>query len=319
MQIARRTARSTLGSAPPADRTPSTGAARGNKRGPAGLRPAERAPEPVGRASSAESARPLTLTYRAVGSRLGRARGSRHQPSLSWGCAAARWTRGESGTANAWATHRAPACARGAIFGTSHRRVSPARLSHGCTRTDPLRACTAAATFSYGLRLFVLSFAPPLPGDVSVGVRRPHNSRLRAGRRATGWAPGEPSVCRAQELGAAVAHIHCPVPPLPRGGGGMASQGQQICSPSHRACASPRLQHTDGVKEQPVPLCSAQGHEAATSCTRCSGAQLAPHLSEVTAQQVNHHWQTAIAVQSSGQEHSWQSIRRRRSWRQSPI
>lgn len=90
MQIARRTARSTLGSAPPADRTPSTGASRGNKRGPAGLRPAERAPEPVGRASSAESARPLTLTYRAVGSRLGRARGSRHQPSLSWGCAAAR-------------------------------------------------------------------------------------------------------------------------------------------------------------------------------------------------------------------------------------
>lgn len=90
MQIARRTARSTLGSAPPADRTASTGAARGNKRGPAGLRPAERAPEPVGRASSAESARPLTLTYRAVGSRLGRARGSRHQPSLSWGCAAAR-------------------------------------------------------------------------------------------------------------------------------------------------------------------------------------------------------------------------------------
>lgn len=90
MQIARRTARSTLGSAPPADRTPSTGAARGNKRGPAGLRPAERAPEPVGRASSAESARLLTLTYRAVGSRLGRARGSRQQPSLSWGCAAAR-------------------------------------------------------------------------------------------------------------------------------------------------------------------------------------------------------------------------------------
>lgn len=62
----------------------------------------------------------------------------------------------------------------------------------------------------------------------------------------------------------------------------MASQGPQICSPSHRACVSPRLQHTDGVKEQPVPLCSAQGHEAVTGCTRCSGAQLAPHLSKVT-------------------------------------
>lgn len=47
----------------------------------------------------------------------------------------------------------------------------------------------------------------------------------------------------------------------------MASQGPQICSPSHRACVSPRLQHTDGVKEQPVPLCSAQGHEAVTSCS----------------------------------------------------
>lgn len=64
--------------------------------------------------------------------------------------------------------------------------------------------------------------------------------------------------------------------------GWMASQGPQICSPSHRACVSPRLQHTDGVKEQPVPLCSAQGHEAVTGCTRCSGAQLAPHLSKVT-------------------------------------